>query len=430
MASDTVNIVHYTYNPQGIRVGKHAWTETSGTGNNDDIYTDYLIDPSNHTGYAQVLEEAVIDGVSMVKTHYAIGDDVLSQSESDWTWNETTESWDLNTAYDPQYLLYDGHGSTRQLVRPDQSVIDSYSYDGYGVLLQDKANFIPQGGSLTPGYTPQQATNLLYAGEQFDTDAQQYYLRARYYNQSNGTFNRTDPYAGNTQDPQSLHKYAYVHNNPVNAIDPTGLFSLVEISIASLIVGILTTITYVACAFWEKSQYTPQAIGNLIHEAIFTYYRLAGFKCNNWIAKTGDPSPFNRKRPDCRCHMPGPFLGQVYEIKPLHEALIGQAQLTDYISDLGTWYPGIVWYPGTSLLCPRVIPKSQLPFTFLTVYTSLPSPGLIAYQVVPDYREATKYGIGAAALTFMALVLNGLLQAGSGAGAGNILFPKPLPIAA
>jgi hypothetical protein len=33
-----------------------------------------------------------------------------------------------------------------------------------------------------------------------------------------------DPFFGNLQDPQSLHKYLYVHANPVNFIDPTGLF--------------------------------------------------------------------------------------------------------------------------------------------------------------------------------------------------------------
>lgn len=66
--------------------------------------------------------------------------------------------------------------------------------------------------------------------------------RARYYNPANGIFNRMDPYAGNTHDPQSLHKYAYVHNNPINGIDPTGMFSLPSISfsvaIQSIIVGI------------------------------------------------------------------------------------------------------------------------------------------------------------------------------------------------
>jgi hypothetical protein len=33
-----------------------------------------------------------------------------------------------------------------------------------------------------------------------------------------------DDFAGNMQDPQSLHKYTYVHNNPINAIDPSGNF--------------------------------------------------------------------------------------------------------------------------------------------------------------------------------------------------------------
>jgi len=35
-----------------------------------------------------------------------------------------------------------------------------------------------------------------------------------------------DPFAGNNQDPQSLHKYLYVHNNPVMNIDPSGNMTL------------------------------------------------------------------------------------------------------------------------------------------------------------------------------------------------------------
>ena len=33
-----------------------------------------------------------------------------------------------------------------------------------------------------------------------------------------------DPQGSNNQDPQSLHKYTYCHNNPVNALDPSGRF--------------------------------------------------------------------------------------------------------------------------------------------------------------------------------------------------------------
>ena len=53
-----------------------------------------------------------------------------------------------------------------------------------------------------------------------------YYNRARYYDQNTGRFNRIDPFPGNTEDPQSLHKYLYAHANPVNNTDPSGLLIL------------------------------------------------------------------------------------------------------------------------------------------------------------------------------------------------------------
>ena len=47
-------------------------------------------------------------------------------------------------------------------------------------------------------------------------------LRARAYDPANGRFIGLDPFAGNMQDPQSLHKYAYVHGDPITGIDPSG----------------------------------------------------------------------------------------------------------------------------------------------------------------------------------------------------------------
>ena len=81
-------------------------------------------------------------------------------------------------------------------------------------------------------------TSMLYAGEQFDTSLQMYYNRARYYDQNIGRFNRMDPYAGNTQDPQSLHKYLYCHANPVNGTDPSGESFLTGTLSVSMVVGI------------------------------------------------------------------------------------------------------------------------------------------------------------------------------------------------
>jgi len=221
----TESVVEYIYNDDGIRVRAYSYDQPTGGGTKSNEKTVvYLIDSYNHTGYAQTLEELTFNKANpnpitetpdSVRT-YLIGDDVIAQ---------TTDG-------DTQYLLYDGHGSTRQLAEYDGSVTiaDNYSYDGYGVLLQSGENFPPT-GTQVPGKVAPQQTSLLYAGEHFDTDSQHYYLRARWYDSLNGRFSQTDPFAGSPQDPQSLHKYLYCHANPVNGIDPSGNeFSLLSIT--------------------------------------------------------------------------------------------------------------------------------------------------------------------------------------------------------
>ncbi len=46
--------------------------------------------------------------------------------------------------------------------------------------------------------------------------------RARYLNTATGRFQTMDTFAGDQQAPQSLHKYGYAGNGPVNNIDPSG----------------------------------------------------------------------------------------------------------------------------------------------------------------------------------------------------------------
>jgi RHS repeat-associated protein len=229
---DGVLLYEYLYNPDGIRIAKYDYSASTAT------RTYYLVDSYNHTGYAQVIEENTSDDdgqggwIPTTRIQYTIGDDVISQTESTSSDGGVTwiaEDLDDNDIDDTEYLLYDGHGSTRQLCKgaydpADPPVtIDSYSYDAYGVMLSNISGAEAASNA---------DTSLLFAGEQYDGSADMYYNRARYYDPSNGRFNRTDPYAGNTQDPQSLHKYAYVHNNPVNNIDPTGMFSFFNVGIA------------------------------------------------------------------------------------------------------------------------------------------------------------------------------------------------------
>lgn len=192
------DITTYKYNPGGIRIKKNV----NGT------ETKYLIDSYNHTGYAQVFLERTAPNT----TAYVIGSEVLTQAVG------------TNSA---KCLLCDGHGSVRQVANSDGSVPygQSHYYDAYG-------NFMD-------GWSDEPDSNLRYTGQYFDTDVQQYYLRARWYNPSNGLFNRIDPYSGNYSDPQSLHKYLYCHANPLNATDPSGLMTLLNVAITNAIIGAL-----------------------------------------------------------------------------------------------------------------------------------------------------------------------------------------------
>ena len=50
---------------------------------------------------------------------------------------------------------------------------------------------------------------------------------ARYLNPSTGRFQTMDSYEGKTQEPQSLHKYVYVHQNSVIGKDAGHVFNAV-----------------------------------------------------------------------------------------------------------------------------------------------------------------------------------------------------------
>jgi RHS repeat-associated protein len=144
-------------------------------------------------------------------TDYLYGDDLIKQTQ----------------AANDRYYLYDGLGSTRALSDSTGTITDTYNYESFGSLLN-------QTGSTENDY--------LFTGEQYDSGLDNYYLRARYYDQNVGRFTQMDTWMGNNQDPVTLHKYLYANVDPVNNIDPSGNFSLSSISTGINIAGILNTI--------------------------------------------------------------------------------------------------------------------------------------------------------------------------------------------
>lgn len=67
--------------------------------------------------------------------------------------------------------------------------------------------------------------------------------QARWLNPNTGRFQTMDTYEGNRSDPQSLHKYTYGHNNPVNKVDPSGHESISSVMATLNIGGMLAQIS-------------------------------------------------------------------------------------------------------------------------------------------------------------------------------------------
>lgn len=80
----------------------------------------------------------------------------------------------------------------------------------------------------------------LFAGEQYDSNLGDYYLRQRYYDTSTGRFTRRDTYEGRLVEPLTLHKYLYADSNPISKIDPSGFLSINIASITAALQGFTT----------------------------------------------------------------------------------------------------------------------------------------------------------------------------------------------
>jgi RHS repeat-associated protein len=173
------------------------------------VATQYLVADQNLTGYAQVLDE-IQNGV-VVRT-YSYGLVLINERQA------------INGAPTTSFYGYDGHGSVRFLTGSNGAITDTYDYDAFG-------NLISSSGSTPNIY--------LFAGQQFDPALGIYYNRARYYDERIGRFWSMDTDEGISAEPISLHKYLYASMDPVNRVDPSGKFDLVEFAVAGAIIGAL-----------------------------------------------------------------------------------------------------------------------------------------------------------------------------------------------
>ena len=104
------------------------------------------------------------------------------------------------------YFLNDHLGTPQQLVKPDGTVVWKAAYLPYGVAQM-------QLGTIT--------NNLRFPGQYFDSETGLHYNWHRFYDPGTGRYISADPIglAG------GMNLYAYVQNDPVNWVDPWGLYT-------------------------------------------------------------------------------------------------------------------------------------------------------------------------------------------------------------
>lgn len=232
------SLVSYAYNALGDRIGKTAQGET----------TSYLVDRLNPTGYSQVIEASK---GGQVTERNSFGVDLIASEQGGQT----------------RYQHGDRLGSVRTQTGASGAVVNHATFSAFG-----------QSASMNDG-------QYAFTGERYDADADATYLRARYYDANTGTFLSRDPYEGKKQLPVSRQPYQYVHNNPVNALDPSGeFFSLASFSVAQSIQSTLRRSKNVRA--WQRRCAMYQRLDSL-QDKFFWVQAAYGFM---WAATTFNSS--------------------------------------------------------------------------------------------------------------------------------------------
>ncbi len=204
----------YTYDLDGNMVSKvkKAGGETTTYNYNSEDQLIGVTTPIQTISYKyDSLGRRIEKNVSGTITRYIYdGEDIIQELDQN---NQITATYTHGPGIDEPicleknsqkyYYISDGLGSITTLVDQNGNIAQTYRYDSFG-------NIISQNGSLTQPYT--------YTGREYDQETGLYYYRHRYYDPKMGRFLQEDPI-------WNTNLYGYCYSNPLNLVDPYGLFS-------------------------------------------------------------------------------------------------------------------------------------------------------------------------------------------------------------
>jgi len=124
----------------------------------------------------------------------------------------------VERAGESYYYHQDNLHSVIFITDADGDVVNEYTYDSFGNIRRADC----PGMALS---SPKLCIPNRYAftGREWEPEIEMYHYRRRTYNPDAGVFTSEDKAVIYTGDTQSLNRYSYVNNNPLNYVDPSGL---------------------------------------------------------------------------------------------------------------------------------------------------------------------------------------------------------------
>jgi RHS repeat-associated protein len=152
----------------------------------------------------------------VIDNHRSGGDSAPAEPTGRDERERASQRLGMTTTSGSVYYHHDGLGSTVVQTDAAGAKIESYTCDVFGtVSIFDAAGFLQS--SSTAG------NRFLFTGREWITELGLYDYRNRVYSPDLGRFLQLDPIRFDAGD---VNLYRYVNNNPVNLIDPLGLFIL------------------------------------------------------------------------------------------------------------------------------------------------------------------------------------------------------------
>jgi RHS repeat-associated protein len=167
------------------------------------------------------------DTTSANKTYYAWSDGEVIAEYAEDAATPTTPQWTKSNVYLGNRLLAtiepNGAGQFVQYHHPDRLGTRLLT-NASNTTVQEQVG-LPYGTALEAESTG--ASSRRFTSYERNAVTQLDYAINRHYDSGQGRFTQVDPIgmsAVSLTDPQSLNMYAYVGNDPVNRVDPNGLF--------------------------------------------------------------------------------------------------------------------------------------------------------------------------------------------------------------